>query len=222
MDEKEAETNVVAFDAAKAQPVDAAEISAHLMDMPDVTQSEGIDSPATETVIRDKSGKVWNPDFYRCGKDGGPRTDKRGFFISKRKGRPSKYSKNGYKPRVRVERIDPVFADAGMEGHPGSDGGTEAVSEIEDPYESVARGYIEAGNSIVVMVLGVDATFTEEEKEILVPSAASTAALYRVDELDPRLVLASLTMGIVVSKFQKPTVRERWTAIIEKFKGKKA
>lgn len=189
--------------------------------------------PGTSTPV-DANGTEFDPDRHKAQADGTPAVDKKGRFYSKNLGTYTRQGAAAKKvsPPPAPPRPKPTFAGAPAGSTPPPLG--EAVpfnpndTPITDQYFLLADVYLQTGYGPLMLMLGADVRPTTEEHLALRESLAAWLRSIRATEFSPGLAFTMTAAGIFISKFEKPTVRERaaltWLKVKQlwaRFTGKK-
>ena len=117
--------------------------------------------PKPVPVIRDKSGKLFDPSKHAVDEMGQPRFNKNGFFISNKIGNPGKKSEGGNNGEQQSQstasetpKIDIQSFDNTSDGNNGTPSLFASPNGQPDQYDRMADLYLETGYGIAAGFLG--------------------------------------------------------------------
>lgn len=178
---------------------------------PEPTNSKQVEAPAESTpepapqssagneFEQDPKGRKFDPELHQIGEDGKPKRNVRGFFVSKKIGRPS--GKAGTAPR------SVIADDIGVENAPQAEG--------KDRFIMVAETYFALGINIAASFLSSEVLpESDEQKNLIVAPLADVLRKHNAQEAEPevRLLIGCGVYGF--QAYQKPTVKERFLKLI--------
>lgn len=221
--------------ALKVTPIDADSLVADLADnMPDVTPGVVDKKPA----LVDVNGREFVPDYHAAHEDGSPKVDSIGRFYPKSAGRPKKAQfadpktgkpAPGKKPKpapvqtpiAHPSRPAPTFASidgaSPVLGEP-IDAQAAAPTDPDARFAIMAESYLAMGYVPIVSLLGIEAKPDETEHAALKQALVPVLKLYDLDDVHPLVGFGAVVAGVALAKAQKPTVRERFAALVARFR----
>lgn len=212
------QTELIEKPAVKTASIE--EIAAPLVNsMPDVTQAaegqnlggEEIKAPPVQSSFVDGSGKNFDPEKHATNPDGTPKKNANGNFYAKSVGRPKN---KAVAPSAPVQA--PTFADVG--GSTVAPANFAPIAATPDRFAVAADSYLQLSYALAVLAFSPDVKPDEAEHEALKIPAAQLLRRYDVDDIHPGITFAAVATGIFLKKLEKPTVRERWDALMSKAK----
>lgn len=199
--------------ASMPSPTDSAVIGQN----PNPPPAPSATGPAPEKAIpsdllRDKKGRPFDATRHKTDENGYPRKDARGFFVPKDIGRAKKENE-----QPQMQEPGPAsFADVTVDGF----GSPPASDPMKAAREGTAESYLQIVYSAGVAVFGPDVRPTAEEHEALKMSGAEVIKHYNVTDVHPVVGFVAVGLGVFLGKLEKPTVRERFDALVAKLKAK--
>lgn len=148
---------------------------------------------------QDPKGRKFDPELHQIGEDGKPKRNVRGFFVSKKIGRPS--GKAGTATRSVIAE------DVGAENVP--------LVEGKDRFVMVAETYFALGINIAASFLSPEVLpESDEQRDLIVAPLADVLRKHNAQEAEPevRLLIGCGVYGF--QAYQKPTVKERFLKLI--------
>lgn len=221
-------------------PIEAdALVSDLAYNMPDVTPGV-VDA---KKVPVDVNGREFVEGYHAANPDGSPKVDSIGRFYPASTGRPKKAQfadpKTGKRapgqkalprpqatPIAHPSRPAPTFAN--VDGATPAPGPGPALGELTegaqggaDPdarFAIMAESYLSMAYVPIVSLLGIDAKPDETQHTALKLSLVPVLKLYDLDDVHPLLGFGAVVGGVALAKAEKPTVRERFAALVARFK----
>lgn len=200
--------------------------------MPEPTA--GSEIPLEPEKPKDSRGVEFDPDKHKTRDDGSPATDKHGNYYSNKTG---VYQRKGGRPPAQAPnpvRPKPTFAGAPAGTQPAAGITGEATpfnpnnDPVTDQYFLLADVYLQTGYGPLMLMMGAEIRPTTEEHLALRESLAAWLRSIRATEFSPGLAFTMTAAGVFISKFEKPTVREKaaltWLRLKQlwaRFTGKK-
>lgn len=218
-----------------ATPIDASVLVADLADnMPDVTP--GIDEKK-EGPPPDVNGYEFRPGYHAAHPDGTPKVDSIGRYYPASTGRPKKAQfadpkrgkpAPGAKKTPPPVRPPPTFAKvptgAGAPppphdgGTPMADAAPEFATNPDARFEVMAESYLVMAYVPVVGLLGAEAKPDPNEHAALKQALVPVLKLYDLEDFHPLVGFVAVAGGVALVKAEKPSVRQRFAALLARFK----